>query len=243
MTCGDCVYKKAVELVRRHKLDWIQALVFAEKAVERYEKRLGVRPPTVIKPCGCVKRSLHPHTHWFLGIPLSQLFHVNLRATIIWTLKNHALTWILGGFNPDYTRPCTIGGACVCNYVGQPCLNPGECTDFSACVCNCPAPSVPHSHQVSACSAAPDFGTATCACSGAPKTCKTYGACTCGGCAGTCGYSCDVGFVWNGVLCVAVGGAKNWLMDGYIFMEWTTGGAPPAPPMWDGWEALWEVIV
>ncbi|GAI94470.1 unnamed protein product, partial [marine sediment metagenome] len=41
MVCGDCVLKLALRLVRNHKIDWIDALVRAEKGVERYELNGG----------------------------------------------------------------------------------------------------------------------------------------------------------------------------------------------------------
>ena len=58
MACGGCVEKLALRLVRNHRLDWIDALVRAEKGIKRYENRTvhgeGIKignPSDYTQPC------------------------------------------------------------------------------------------------------------------------------------------------------------------------------------------------
>lgn len=44
MVCGDCIQKLAIRLARNHKLDFIQALMLAQKGIARYEQRVEPKP-------------------------------------------------------------------------------------------------------------------------------------------------------------------------------------------------------
>lgn len=135
----------------------------------------------------------------------------NPRATIWRTWRFLLLNfWVGRGYNPDYTQACTSGtcaasGECLCK--SKKCQAGFTCSTTGAC--GCPAPTDPNSSQTVAC-------TASCI---STNTCKTdSSACTvnanCGACgvdatcAGTCGYTCNSGFIWNGSQCVPGGAGK-----------------------------------
>lgn len=140
----------------------------------------------------------------------------NPKATI-WRTWRFLLEnfWVGRGYNPDYTQACTSGtcaatGECLCK--SKKCQAGFTCSTSGAC--GCPAPSDPNSSQTVAC-------TASCI---STNTCKTdSSACTvnanCGACgvnstcAGTCGYTCNSGFVWTGALCVPGGNVRDRVLS------------------------------
>jgi hypothetical protein len=135
------------------------------------------------------------------------VFHGNLKAIIYWSFKLRKLTFIGNSYNPDYTQACTQSTCAEsnsCSNVGDACITAANC-DFGGCSftagCGCPAP-LSNSTLTTNCSS-------TCASTGgACGTCVTKkctaDTCTVTNCTvGTCGYTCDVGFTWNGVACVA----------------------------------------
>jgi hypothetical protein len=215
LVCGDCVYKEAIKLVRRHsvKLDWIQALVLAEKAMERVERRARAK-----SKCSKCKGKRFMLKRNLFGLYLPLLLRLNVKSTIFWTLKKQRITWILKGYNPDYTQSCTIG-TCSCDCtVGFSCTIIAQCPEFSGS-CGCPTP-LPNSSQVSPCTIPCDQRTLfsnACTCRGSPRVCGGTCTSTCAG--GSCGYNCDPGYTWNGVQCVSAA-AKKQLMDGYVFIEY-----------------------
>lgn len=106
-----------------------------------------------------------------------------------------------GTGNPtDYSKTCTAGtctgSSSGCTKEGLPCVTNTNCVG-GACIvsgdCGCPAP-LAHSHQISVCSK-------VCTASGTCAKCVSlFCSPTCGvsSClTGTCGYDCDVGYVWN----------------------------------------------
>lgn len=139
------------------------------------------------------------------------ILSTNVRATI-WRTWRFLLEnfWIGRGYNPDYTQACTAGTCAAsgtCNCKSSKCRTGFTCATTGAC--GCPAPTDPNSAQTDAC-------TASCI---STNTCKTdLSACSvpanCGACgvdatcAGTCGYTCNSGFIWNGSQCVPGGAGK-----------------------------------
>lgn len=111
--------------------------------------------------------------------------------------KQPQIVKIKSGNPTDYTQSCTKTGSPNCKAPGTACSGGNPCIiDIGTCACGCPSPLL-NSHQVSNCSAVASF---SCPCRAVILVCLA-GSCT--GCAGTCGYDCDVGYVWNGVACVS----------------------------------------
>jgi len=142
----------------------------------------------------------------------AQKFEVNIEASEYWT-KQLGYTVVIGkGYNPDYTKPCTVSGAPTCKGAETPCVSGLTCkTNSGTCACGCPAP-LPNSSQVSACSAVLNY---ICVCDDLEGVCTGTGICQC---VGTCGYNCDLGFIWNGVACVPAVVAEE-RFDGYYFLD------------------------
>jgi len=142
-------------------------------------------------------------------------------------VENRAVeTPIVKSGNPtDYVLPCAQG-TCIdsgieCTKAGLPCTTNANCIGGS-CVstgaCGCPAP-YPNSHQTSGCTVTCGASTGTCAKCVAPECVPTCKVTNC--ILGTCGYDCDVGYVWNPVthLCEPLAVAKKPLMDGFVFVD------------------------
>jgi len=138
------------------------------------------------------------------------------------------LVEIKSGNPTDYTQTCSWG-TCVsslagCTKNGLPCTISSECVGGS-CVpvgaCGCPAPLV-NSHQETGCST-------VCGQTGYCNSCRgpvgekyCWGTCVRSGCnLGTCGYECDVGYVWNPTTlkCELPVTAKREIMDGFVFAD------------------------
>jgi hypothetical protein len=204
MVCESCVQKLARKLAEHHRIDWINALVLAEKAVERVERR-GFKS----RPC-CQKR--RQKLGRIFGLPVQLLSKVNIRATLLWSWRLRRLSWVLRGYNPDYTLACTLTGSVTCYGVLVHCTTDEDCLNTYSCQCQCPSP-LPHSHNVSLCTvtSVPD-----CPCSQTAHRCGLVGSCS--ACNGTCGYDCDSGYTWNGIQCVSAAVAKKYLGDGLIFV-------------------------
>lgn len=125
--------------------------------------------------------------------------------------------------NPtDYSKVCSVG-TCVASEAA--CIMSGEyCTIASDCVggncsvsgaCGCPAP-LANSHQVSPC-------TVGCSVTGTCAKCLAhmcFPTCLATCAAGTCGYNCDTGYIWNPVTlkCELPVTAKQIIMDGFVLI-------------------------
>jgi hypothetical protein len=146
-------------------------------------------------------------------------FLTSWRATLYRSARAGRLIWIGRGFNPDYTQACT-GSAGAVSCTDDACLDPPHNLCDRACLggsCNCPAPSDPHSHQVSSACGQIYSGACSCRFSGGVYYCYSYlASCACGG---TCGYSCDPGYTWSGSQCVPIGGARQGQGDGFFYTQ------------------------
>lgn len=144
------------------------------------------------------------------------LLKTNIRASIWRTWRFlFATFWIGRGYNPDYTQACTQGtcaatGDCVC--LGKTCR--ADTCNFSG-ACGCPAPTDPNSSQTVACTTSCaktskcKTGGESCT-SGVPSTCYNPTGCGVVDCtAGTCGYTCNSGYTWNGSQCVPGGNVRD----------------------------------
>jgi hypothetical protein len=182
MPCKSCVEKWTKYYVTK-KFSEEQARIMAEKLVQRVEQRMRKEKTSRFQ---ILRAYLY---RW--------IFQTNWKATVFWR------RWIGKSHNPDYTQACTQG-TCVkytafCDAVA--CVTSSDCLAASCSKtgdCGCPAP-LANSTKVSDCSLA----------CGATGTCGTCvrGVCknTCGvtNCTtGTCGYNCNLGYVWNGTACV-----------------------------------------
>lgn len=152
------------------------------------------------------------------SLVIKWLLLANWKATILHSLRLRRLVWVGKSYNPDYTLACT-GSTGLPHCYDNVCLDPPHNSCISSCTggsCSCPSPSDPHSHQVS--SACGNVYTGVCGCrrAGEVYACYSVGA-TCP-CTGTCGYSCDTGYTWNGSSCVpgavvtARGDGLHWIV-------------------------------
>jgi len=105
-------------------------------------------------------------------------------------------TQVASGNPTDYTQPCTLNLSMPCPDARIPCTVNGECAEGTCPSGQCPAP-LANSHLETGCSSAGVI-TVTCAfcLTALPRKCRTAGTCLYNG---TCGYECDVGYIWNPV--------------------------------------------
>lgn len=194
MGCKSCL-EKAYLKYRGYGFSHDEAVYMAKKLMRRVEKRR--RKERI--------RFFYRNINRFMW---KWIRLCNWKATFLWTVKNFRFIWIGKSYNPDYTQTC-INGTCAssaltCTKHDWECESSSECVGGTCSVsgsCGCPAPSIAHSSQSSACSVLClttgrcDIYTGTCT-----PTCYHTNCLL-----GTCGYTCDSGYVWNGVACVASG--------------------------------------
>ncbi|TET99857.1 MAG: DUF2341 domain-containing protein [Candidatus Stahlbacteria bacterium] len=112
MTCRSCIADLAKKLVSNYpKLDWLRALVFAEKAVERYEKRVY----------GANLEKKYPESEGW-------------KDTII-DGKSYKIRTNPKSNPYDYELNCTEQGNCTCIDAGELCI-----VQNNNCDCDCPTP-------------------------------------------------------------------------------------------------------
>lgn len=188
MTCKSCL-QKAYEKYRVYGLNHETSVFMAKKLMKRVEKRQ--RKEKI--------RNWYKHVDSFLW---RWTLLCNWKATLLWMVKLKRLMWIGDGFNPVYLLNCA--GTCgtgICVGMGYSCDTAVDCEAvYGTCpigTCACPAPSIPHSHQV----------TSMCGCGTPGYVCIYCSANLCQGnnfacsCSGVCGYDCDAGYHWDGVQC------------------------------------------
>ena len=143
-------------------------------------------------------------------------FLTQWRATLYASARNLKLTWIGKGFNPDYSQACVASGSGYCtDDPASPCSSGGNLCMKAGCACSCPSPSQANSHYVSNTCNRTFSGTCICDYIGEEYYCARHGgspACGCG--SGSCWYSCDSGYSWNGSQCVVSAARKTMIGDG-----------------------------
>jgi len=180
LICRSCVFKLAKRLANNHKIDWIDALIRAQKGIERAEHRLNNKKDKSIKRF------------------IKNIFNkIKIKRKIIRTVteKERELLKQTLNINPDYSQPCQpeTSSSFDCPAAGITCEVDTDCAELTDEACDCPAP-LPNSSYVSddcvititsPCQdCVPDF----------IATCKNTGT---GYCTGNCYYDCDAGYVWD----------------------------------------------
>jgi hypothetical protein len=190
--CGGCFHKW---------LTYYQKKGFVQSDAERLARKLVKRVH---------RREKYEHAKRLRSVWKVTLFRgvflTNWRASFLSSFLLHRILWVGKGFNPDYFLACA--GTCITT--ACPYFLIGDCPPNTNCyvyaapcpknTCGCPAPSDPHSEQVSD----------SCVCTSSSPACTTchttYYYCssptyTCT-CKNTCGYNCISPYSWNGSQCV-----------------------------------------
>jgi len=143
MVCCSCVFKLANRLVRNHKIDWLSALMMAQKGIERYETHEANKQ----KPTKLVVDGVDPdYSLPCVGsgetqcYPAGSFCYTNDDCIISWTCDCRCQPPLPNSHQLEIPWPtCLEGHICTCIIVefwGE-CLGEGVCTCTGVCYYDC----------------------------------------------------------------------------------------------------------